>query len=170
MQLRREAESVAPLVTGGEVLDGIRARLHARKLMLGLAPVEARVFALKCGDLMLSPAENLPSRVSFTLPEGVVSAVFFSAMFVPAELDPFSDDRRRLGVAIAEILLDGRSVPLEHIIRPADMHRRAPCETATWTSGATTLAIPPGTAVITFNLSAVPRIWRDTRSRQSDVA
>jgi hypothetical protein len=170
MQLRREAESVAPLVTGGEVLDGIRARLHARKLMLGLAPAEARVFALKCGDLMLSPAENLPSRVSFTLPEGVVSAVFFSAMFVPAELDPFSDDRRRLGVAIAEILLDGRSVPLEHVIRPAEMHRRAPCETATWTSGATTLAIPPGIAVITFNLSAVPRIWRDTRSRQSDVA
>jgi len=170
MQIRREADSVAPLVTGGEVLDGIRARLHARKLMLGLDLAEARVFALQCGDVTLSPAENLPNRVSFRLPEGAVSAVFVSAMFVPAELDPFSDDRRRLGVAIAEILLDGRSVPLENVIRPADMHARAPCETATWTSGATTLAIPPGTAVITFILSAVPRIWRDMRGRRSAVA
>jgi len=160
VQERREADSVAPLVTGGEELAGIRARLHARKLMLGLTPADAAAFALKFGETMQLPFETLPSRVSFTLPEGVSEAVFCSAVFVPAEIDPFSDDRRRLGVAIADILLDGRTVPVEHVIDPAHLHRRMPRETATWTAGATRLAIPSDTKIITFNLAAIPRLWR----------
>jgi hypothetical protein len=170
MQARREADSAAPLVTGGEELAGIRARLHARKLMLGLAPAEARVFALKCGEALLQPVENLPGRVSFALPDGVTEPVFCSAVFVPAEMDPFSDDRRRLGVAISEILLDGHTVPLERVIRPAELHRRAPRETATWTSGATRLTVPLGAKIITFNLAAVPRIWRNIRARHVETA
>jgi hypothetical protein len=160
MQERREADSAAPLVTGGEELAGIRARLHARKLMLGLTPTDAQVFALKIGEAMQLPFENLPSRVSFTVPEGTTEAIFCSAVFVPAEIDPFSDDRRRLGVAIADILIDGRTVPLERVIRAGDLHRRTPRETATWTNGATRVAIPSGTKIITFNLAAIPRIWR----------
>ncbi len=160
MQARREADSVAPLVTGGEELAGIRARLHARKLMLGLAPADAPAFALKFGETMHLPFENRPNRVSFTLPEAAGEAIFCSAVFVPAEIDPFSDDRRRLGVAISDILLDGHTVPLERVINLAHMHRRAPRESATWTSGATPVRFPSGTKIITFSFAAIPRIWR----------
>jgi hypothetical protein len=162
MQQRREADSVAPLVTGGEELAGIRARLHARKLMLGMSPADAQAFALKFGDAMQLPFENLRDRVSFMLPEGASEAIFCSAVFVPAEIDPFSDDRRRLGVAISDITLDGKSVPLDHVIRPQDMHRRTPRETATWTSGATAIKFPLGTKIISMHLAAIPKLWRQT--------
>jgi hypothetical protein len=162
MQIRREAESAAPLVTGGEERAAIRARLHARKLMLGLSLADAGVFALRLGTEMLLPFENLPGRVSFALPPGTTEAVFCSAVFIPAEIDPFSDDRRRLGVAITDILLDGKLVPLDQVIRPQDIHRRAPRESATWTSGATPLKITSGTGIISLNLAAIPKVWRKT--------
>jgi len=158
---RREAESVAPLVTGGEELASIRARLHARKLMLGISVAEAPYFALKVfsGEL-LYPSENLPGRVSFTLPAGVTEAVFCSPVFIPAEVDPASMDRRRVGAAIAEVFVDGRLTALEAVFAPADLHRRAPRETATWTRGAARLKIPLGAGVISFHIAAPPRHWR----------
>jgi hypothetical protein len=160
MQLRREAHSIAPLVLGGEELAAIRARLHGRKLMLGLGVIEAPIFRLKIGDLLLRPSETLPDRVSFALPPGTTEAVFCSPVFVPAEVDPVSNDRRRLGVALTDVLLDGRFVPLERVIAAAGLHRRAPREQATWTRGAVRLSIPVNSAIITFNFSASPRIWR----------
>jgi hypothetical protein len=160
MQIRREAESAAPLVLAGEERAAIRARLHARKLMLGLSLSDAGIFALRLGTEMLLPVENLPGRVSFALPAGTTEAIFCSPVFIPAEIDPFSDDRRRLGVAITDILLDGRLVPLDQVIRPQDLHRRAPRESATWTNGATPLKIISGTEIISLNLGAIPRVWR----------
>jgi hypothetical protein len=158
---RRAAESVAPLVTGGEQLAAIRARLHARKLMLGIFVAEAPYFALKflSGELLF-PAENVPGRVSFALPAGVSEAVFCSPVFIPAELDPASMDRRRVGAAIADVFVDGRLTALERVFVAADLHRRAPRETATWTRGAARLKIPAGATSISFHIAAPPRYWR----------
>jgi hypothetical protein len=160
MQLRREANSIAPLVLGGEELAAIRSRLHGRKLMLGLGLFEAPVFRLKIGDTLLQPAETVPGRVTFALPPGTTEAVFCSAVFVPAEIDPASNDRRRLGVALTDILLDGRLVPLERVAAAADLHRRAPREQSTWTRGAVRLAIPTSPDVIALNFTACPKLWR----------
>jgi hypothetical protein len=160
MQIRREAESIAPLVTGGEELAAIRSRLHARKLMLGLTVAEAAAFALKLGDRLLPPTETAPNRVTFTLPPGTTEAIFCTPVFIPAEIDPASNDRRRLGVALTDVLLDGKLTPLDRVFLQADLHRRAPRETATWTRGAARLRLPPGTQTLTLNLSAIPRLWR----------
>jgi hypothetical protein len=160
MQIRREAESIAPLVTGGEELAAIRARLHARKLMLGLTIADAAAFALKLGDLLLPPTETAPNRVTFTLPPGTTEAILCTPTFIPAEIDPASNDRRRLGVALTDLLLDGKLTPIDRIILPADLHRRAPRESATWTRGAARLRLPAGTQTLTLNLSATPRLWR----------
>jgi hypothetical protein len=160
MQARREANSVAPLVTGGEELAAIRARLHARKLMLGLGIAEANLYALKLGDELLPPSESIPGRVSFSVPPGTREAVFCSPVFIPAEIDPASNDRRRLGVALTDIFVDGKLVSLPTIMHEPDLHRRGPRETATWTSGAVRLKIPEGAAVLTFIIAAAPKLWR----------
>jgi len=146
---------------GGEELAAIRARLHARKLMLGLAVAEAPYFALKfSGADLLFPFENLPGRVTFALPAGVAEAVFCSPVFIPAEVDPSSSDRRCVGAAIGDVFVDGRLTPLETIFLGADLHRRAPRETATWTRGAARLKIPVGAGAMSFVIAAAPRCWR----------
>ncbi len=160
MQARRLAGSVAPLVTGGEALAAIRARLHGRKLMLGMSVAEAQVYALSIAGELLAPSEVVPGRVSFVLPAGVTEAIFCSPVFVPAEIDPASNDRRRLGVALSEILLDGKLVPLERVMLAADLHRSGPRESSTWTRGAARLQIPAGTGVLTFIIAAPPKLWR----------
>jgi hypothetical protein len=164
MQIRRQAQSVSPLVTGGEELAAIRARLHGRKLMLGFSVTEVSELALKIGDLFLPPTESTPGRVTFELPEGTAAAILCCAVFVPAEIDPASNDRRILGIALTDIMLNGKFVPLETVADPADMHRRAPRETATWIRGATRLRFPPNTRTITLNIAATPRLWRNTRA------
>jgi hypothetical protein len=167
MQIRRQASSVAPLVTGGEELAAIRAQLHGRKLMLGYSVAEAPLLALKCAGALLPPSESSPGRVTFTPPEDTRDAILCCPVFVPAEVDPASNDRRRLGIALTEIMLDGKLVPLESVIAPADIHRRAPREVATWTRGAARLSLPKGTKTITLLIAASPRLWQD--SRQSSV-
>jgi len=160
MQMRRQARSVAPLVTGGEELAAIRAQLHGRKLMLGFSVAEAPMLALKHGDALLPPSESSAGRVTFTLPGPTRDAILCCPVFVPAEVDPASNDRRLLGVALTEIMLDGKSVPMEDVIETGDMHRRAPRETATWTRGAARLRFPPHTKTVTFLIAAFPRLWR----------
>jgi hypothetical protein len=157
----RRAGRVAPLVTSGEALAAIRARLHARKLMLGISVAEAPYFALKfLGRELLFPSENAPGRVTFTLPGGMTEAVFCSPVFIPAEVDPASMDRRLVGAAIGDVFVDGRLTAIEAVFWAADMHRRAARETATWTRGAARLKIPLGAGVISFHIAAAPRQWR----------
>jgi len=162
MQMRRQARSVAPVVTGGEELAAIRAQLHARKLMLGYSVAEAPLLALKHNEILLQPTESSPGRVTFALPADTAEAILCCPVFVPAEVDPASNDRRQLGIALTEIMLDGKFVPLDSVIAPGDMHRRAPRETATWTRGAARLRFPKGTATVTFLIAAHPRLWRNS--------
>jgi hypothetical protein len=160
MQARRETDSAAPLVTGGEELAAIRARLHGRKLMLGLAIAESHLCALKIGADLLPPSESTSGQVSFLLPPETTEAIFCSPVFTPAEIDPASNDRRRLGVALSEIFVDGKLFLFRNIVNEKDLHRRNPRETSTWTSGALRLNIPPGAKTLTFAIAAFPKLWR----------
>jgi hypothetical protein len=164
MQIRRQSRSVAPLVTGGEALAAIRAQLHARKLMLGFAVNEITRTGLLVGGELLAPFEEEAGRVSFRIPEGVREAVLASPVFVPAEVDPASNDRRRLGLAMTEILIDGKMIPIEQVANIVDLHKRAPRESATWTRGAVRLRFPAGAQVISLMLAASPRIWQRRRA------
>jgi hypothetical protein len=164
MQIRRQAGSVAPLITGGEALAAIRAQLHARKLMLGYAVHEIDQTGLLIGDDLLPPFEAGPGRISFRIPAGVQEAILASPVFVPAEIDPASNDRRLLGLAIIDILIDGKIAPLVQVANPVDLHKRAPRETATWTRGAVRLTFPADAETVSILLAASPRIWQRRRA------
>lgn len=160
MQARRQAGSVASLVTGGEALAEIRARLHARKMMLGFAVKETTRTGLMVKGVLMAPAEDAAERISFAIPAGVSEAILASPVFVPAEIDPASNDRRLLGIAVIEVLVDGKAMKLEDVANQADLHKRSPRETATWTRGAVRLALPPETKMISFIMAAWPRVWQ----------
>jgi hypothetical protein len=69
-----------------------------------------------------------------------------------------------LGLAIAEILIDGKIVPLAQVMNAEDVHKRSPREPATWTRGAVRLRFSPGAEVISLVLAASPKIWQRRKS------
>jgi hypothetical protein len=161
--LRRSLGVAAPLVTGGKTLATIRSRLHARKLMLGLRLVDDPALHLTIGDMMLTPVFASGWAV-FTIPSGRTAARLVSPVFVPAEVDPASHDRRSLGVAISDLMVNDRFAPLDSCFHPADLHPASPRDTEIWTRGNARLALPPGTTTLSVKIAASPKRWNATGS------
>jgi hypothetical protein len=158
----REMAGVAPLVTGGEHLATIRARLYARALMRGYRVVQAPDIALAAGNHVLSPVSVSGNVITFALPADTRNAVLLTDVFTPAELDPFSADRRTLGVAIADVLLDGKFTRTSTVFNPADLHGRGEGETAIWTRGRARLTWPAGTRTLSIRVTGWPKRWQAT--------
>jgi hypothetical protein len=149
-----------PAPPRGDQLAGVRARLHARKLMLGYTVALRASLSLDVRGDSILPFEAEPGRFTFALPADTEQAVLNSAIFVPAETDPSSADRRVLGVALTELLVDGHSLSVESVINPADLHRRGPAERATWTRGPARLQLPAGARELVISVAELPRCWQ----------
>lgn len=157
---RRGAVPCAPLVTGGPELAAIRTRLFARALMRGYSVAEQALIGLKIGEAVIPPEAQEAGRVTFRLPQGVNRAVLVSPVFAPAEFDPTSTDRRRLGVALTELIVDGRFMDVERVFNPMDLHRKGLRESAHWTRGPARLTVPAGTREVSFKVIGWPKVWR----------
>ena len=163
MQERRVALSCAPLVIDGPMLTQIRAGLAARRAEIGyrLDPVTPW---LRAGARILAPVidETGPSIASLTvhLPDQVRAVDLLCASFVPAEIDPASRDRRRLGLAITDIQLDGHSLPIDAVIAATERHPRAAGDAAIWTRGDARLDLGRSGRVLTILYKARPLVWR----------
>jgi hypothetical protein len=97
-------EACAPLETEGPAIDAMRARLFERARALGFATgddADLRVFA---GGRELAAAVS-GANWQVELPPGTRSVRLCSHDFVPAEMR-IAADSRRLGVAIAALMLD----------------------------------------------------------------
>jgi hypothetical protein len=163
MQERRFALSCAPLVTDGPILAQIRAGLATRRAEIGfhLDPVTPWP---RAEENILAPVidETAANTASLTvqLPEQVQQVDLHCASVVPADIDPASGDRRRLGLAITDILLDGDSLPIDAVIEAADHHPRADGDSAIWTWGDARLNLGREGRVLTILYQARPRRWR----------
>jgi hypothetical protein len=159
MQMRREAESIAPLCTGGPALAALRARLHARKLALGYNVEDAARMILRADLSWISPEISACGSVNFKIPNSSREFLLASPVFVPAETDPASGDRRALGIALAGVLVDGRQVPPESLFGEGGLHEPGAGDPHVWTKGCTPLMLPRGTREVTFQIAAWPRQW-----------
>jgi hypothetical protein len=159
MQIRREAESAAPLCTGGEKLAAIRAGLHARKLATGLTvDVDWRITA-RAGNAALKPVTNGIEHILFALPDDTRTVTLNIPAFTPAAFDPTSNDRRRLGLALADIQIDGHALPPESLVTTG-LHPRSAGDPHVWTSGQVTLNLPKPAKTLSLTIAARPKTWR----------
>jgi hypothetical protein len=156
----REVASVAPLVTGGALLAAIRARLCARVAQGGFHVAERQGLRLLAGARVIAAQAGADGWRHFNLPAGVRQAVLSSDVFAPAQVDPASLDRRMLGVALTEVMLDGCPVAMETVMRAADLHRLEAGETARWTQGDVRLLVPEGCRRFSVRVVAWPLAWR----------
>jgi hypothetical protein len=77
--------------------------------------------------------------LSYDVPPLTCEVAIVSETGVPAELDPLSNDRRRLGVAIGSLLMDGRLIGLSDRRLSEGFH--APEPGRRWTDGAARLVL-----------------------------
>jgi hypothetical protein len=137
-----QRESCAPLVMAGAELASVRARLLARAAALGFTPTTDPDLHLRAGRARRHPHAVAAGLHRFTLPRGAGSVVLASRAAVPAEIAVTHPDSRRLGIAIARILLDDAPVPLDDARLGAGWHAIEPDgagRTWRWTNGAAQL-------------------------------
>lgn len=155
--------SVAPLVREGATLHALRARLRLRALALGhRTSSDARLV------LVVDGREVVPQRVGpwlrFRLPEGACEGVLRSRRFTPAEIDDGSVDHRALGVAVAQLRLDGVPVDLAALAR--GWHAIEPG--FRWTDGAATLPLE-GAAVLHLLPGPPGCYWEPAERRRAQA-
>ena len=104
-------EGCVPLALSGVAVTAAKQMLLARAGILGNAISADADLRLVVGGLEIRP-EMRGISLRFPLPARAGEARLLSRVMIPAELIAQSADCRRLGVAIAELRLDGRVVPL----------------------------------------------------------
>jgi hypothetical protein len=136
-----------PVVTGGEALAGLRARLAERAARMGVAITEDADLHLLADGVVIRPDPQADGVVRFAVPAGVRQVRIVSRSAVPADLDPACGDRRRLGVCLAGLSLhDGNfTLDLGHAYAGLEAGFHAAEEGHRWTDGDAVL--PPAILV-----------------------
>ncbi len=108
-QKRRETQGCAPFAETGPVVEAVRARLLARAQVSTTAEAGLRVVAVDGGAIIESRAA------------------------IPGYITTDPQDRRRLGVKVTALHVDGRSIPLDHPALTTGWHAVEP--DGRWTTG-----------------------------------
>lgn len=143
----------APVVTSGARLAAVRRALHGHALQAGYtARFQPSLRAMAAGQsTMAEITQAEPGRLArFTFPTPVRGLVLLSATATPADTDPESEDRRELGVCLAEM----RGVELR-----AGWQARAVGDAGTWMGARAELGFTRARREISLPLAAVAQSW-----------
>lgn len=163
-QIRR-----APLVVSGPPLATLKRVLLSRLEQGGYTTSTVPDLHLVAGGQAIHPATVHDNRYRFILPGRTDRVRIVSRSGVPADVEARSEDGRRLGVAIQEIVLDGRLVVLEDTALGSGFYdlERDGAGAWRWTDGSADLAIAAGRAgelqprVLELLIRAAARSWRE---------
>ncbi|MDA8249199.1 MAG: Hint domain-containing protein, partial [Rhodospirillales bacterium] len=143
----------APLLASGPALAALHARLLARAGSLG--------HALTGSPALRVLADGRPARGlgegRFRLPSGTREVRVLSRSFVPAHLAGPGGDARRLGVAVAQVRLDGAALALDDARLARGWY--APEAGWRWTGGEAVIAAE-GAREIALSVAIAGRYWR----------
>ena len=134
-----EAQACTQLIVTGPKLAAIRSWLLAEAKSNGYATSVQSDMHLCVDGQIIAPDVN-GSAARFSVPHGARKVRLVTRAGIPAQLQPASNDHRRLGVAISAIRVDGVSISLEDPRLDAGWHR--PETMWRWTNGAASLALP----------------------------
>lgn len=146
----------AELMLGGTPLRAARIALHRRALALGYEIVHGtRLDAAIGADIVV--ARRRGTRMIFDLPNPTNRIALRTACGVPAETDPASEDRRRLGVCAGAVRADGRIVAAE---TGAGWHPRAPADRGRWSTERAELLLPRAARRISMEILGSIPCWQ----------
>ena len=154
------ARSCAPLVLDGAELEAARSWLLDRAEALGYATTLDPALRVMAGGMELHP-EIDGALHRFRLPAWAGGIQLLSRSAMPAETRADSGDRRRLGVAVSRIALDGRALPLGDARLSSGWHEPERDEQGhawRWTDGDAGLALAGG-GVLEIEVTRSERYW-----------
>ncbi len=108
-----DERACAPLVTQGERLTAVRARLAERAAQMGFATTSDPGLAIIADGVSVAVERTGPHAWRATLPPGTRAVRLASRSFIPDERNPGAGDARRLGVPLQALWLDGVPVLLD---------------------------------------------------------
>ncbi len=158
------AEPVLPLLEWGAA-QPYRERLLARARAAGWTDTEDPDLGVELDGMRLKPLHRAGPELTVELPQGAGEIVLASRISVPDEFEPGCGDTRRLGVALAEIRLDGRLIPLDaDAFGPGSFAPEHDGRGAwRWTDGAAVLKLAPAGQTRRLDLR-IHWAWRSYRA------
>jgi len=148
----------APLLLGGETLTALRWRLSRRAELLGYKRTEDPRLRLFADGRPLATRRD-GDWVIADLLNGAADIRVSSRTWVPLHMHPDPEgDARQLGVAVAELRLDGEPVPLDGRRLTRGWH--APEPDGRWTDGGAVIAARSATS-LGLRLALTGTYWRD---------
>ncbi|MBN9508510.1 MAG: Hint domain-containing protein [Alphaproteobacteria bacterium] len=145
----------APLVMAGAERQAVRRAVLEQAIALGHRLTGDAAITLRAAGRDIAPLRHGPS-LRFALPRGSRRVHLTSRSWVPAETDPASDDRRRLGVAVTWLAFDGARVPLDDPRLGAGWHAAEP--DWRWSDGDAAIATQ-GARTLSVGLAMTGRYW-----------
>jgi hypothetical protein len=155
--------SFAPLVTSGKTLAAVRADMHEGLLRRGYQTQFLEDLVVKADGKTLAPSQQEGRRYSFTIPKGAAALCICSTAGVPAETNPHSEDRRKLGIALMHVIIDHQGASAGDPRFGAGFHAPEYQEKTwfRWTDGAARLAVG-GVRMAEFTVKGRQPVWRQT--------
>jgi hypothetical protein len=142
------ARGCATLALEGEALARIHATTAQRAVALGYRTTRDPALRLIAGGQVLKPVASAPGMVTVELPAGARDLRIVSHASVPHALDRSRDDRRRLGIAIVAIEIDGTALDPTTLPWRSGVHaaERDGQGSWRWTDGEAVLPLDPAWA------------------------
>jgi hypothetical protein len=111
---RHWSDTCVPLRKEGEEVQRTKAKLLARVEALGYAINHEHDLHILADGRRIEPLTLGDTRFAFVLPAGCQDLQLVSRSFVPAHMIAGGVDRRRLGVCVKRLQIDGEDLPLDH--------------------------------------------------------
>ena len=159
-----ETDACAPLAVSAAAVAPVWTRLAELAVAQGyVQPSHATTddpdLHLIAGGRVIRPVSVTGKRHVFVLPRGTDSVTIASRIGWATDRVPYSNDWRRLGVALSRIVVsrgaDRIDVPLDHPLLTGGWHAPEQSDAALWrwTTGAAVLPIPPtDSGIVTVEL------------------
>ncbi|OJW24291.1 MAG: hypothetical protein BGO51_07835 [Rhodospirillales bacterium 69-11] len=158
-----ETDACAPLAISQAAVQPIWDELADRAVGLGFEPpgiatTEDPDLHVIAAGRCFRPVAAQDGRYVFVLPPGVLGVRLASRATAPADVTPWIDDRRQLGVAVSRIVLrtgsDFNEMPVDHPAlgrgwHAVETHGRSMWR---WTDGAAALPIGSGDSAVTLEV------------------
>jgi hypothetical protein len=169
---KREANSCEPFATDERSIRPVWQRLAERAGAIGRRPASPRTtddpkLRLLAGGRLIKPVTTDAHRYIFMLPRGVSEVRLISQAATPTDARPWLEDRRRLGVRVARLVVRGGDelcdIPLDHpsLVSGWWATERDGMALRRWTDGSAVLPLPAvrGVAILEIAIAdTVPYI------------
>lgn len=135
--MAREDGRLAPVLGEGPELTAIKRGLMDRARSFGARYTPDAGLSLVADGLQLTPVAIEGDLFRFEVPEGTGDLRLLSRAAVAAEVNADSDDRRRLGIQVRELIVDGHRISMDAPVFGIGWHlaEDAMGARARWTKG-----------------------------------